>query len=306
MDLASRYDSSDESPYINRRRRVDRLNPKPDTFKPKQVIAMAFADSLELDSVQIKVDLMVPNLVNKVRLSSEVLRLDISKDRFAFLFDFGVAIFWGTTHDFSNRVVQMMYAHTPRRLPQIEIEGFQFKEGEQFIIANEMITLQSSEVKVKLAVSYAIAQSLQLSCFEETVTQMSEKSEKIQIVLAEKGEFSISHQQSTQEIAKLLDFNIQVNLLSNLLDTPDLLWDEDKVQATYDKVKRYLDVNKRISILNQRLEVMSELLWFFNSVHRARKLYNLDLTIMLLILVYVICEVFWGIIFRDILGNYRR
>mmetsp|Transcript_18186 Transcript_18186/g.32596 ORF Transcript_18186/g.32596 Transcript_18186/m.32596 type:complete len:307 (+) Transcript_18186:84-1004(+) len=306
MDTASQISSPDDSPYINRRRRVDRLNPKPEPVKRNLVLAFGFAENLDLDSLQSKVELLVVQLNGKTRLSQEVLMLKMSKDRYAYLFDFGVAVFWGATHDFCNKVVQMLCTFTSKRLVQVEIESFTFKVVETFNIAHDLISMATNDNEEKLAVSYAVAQSLQLSCFEDTVSTFSDKSERIQIDLAEKGEFSIGHKESTQEIAKLLDFKIQVNLQSNLLDTPDLLWDDDRAQGIYSKVKNYLDVIKRVSILNQRLEVMSELLWFFNSAHRARRLYNLDLTIMLLVLAYVLCEVLWGIITRDILGTFRR
>jgi uncharacterized Rmd1/YagE family protein len=265
-----------------------------------------FSEDLDLDEVERRAELLMPNLLDTTRLGTEVLRLSMSEDRHAFLFDFGVAVFWGAKYNFSNRAVQQLLAFTKRRLPEIEIESILFKEDSNFRISNQLITLSSSAPQEKLAVAYAIGQSLQLSCFEATVIQMNMQTEKIQIDLAERGEFSLSHRQSTQEIAKLLDFNFKVNLQSQLLDIPDLLWEDDDAQMVYVKTKSYLDISKRVDTLNQRLNMMSDFLWFFNSVQASRKLYNLDLTIMLVILVYVCCEVFWGILFRDILGNYRR
>jgi uncharacterized Rmd1/YagE family protein len=52
----------------------------------------------------------------------------------------------------------------------------------------------------------------------------------------------------------------EINLHSDILDTPDYFWEDDKYEPEYNKVWKYLDIDRRVELLNQRLNVMKELL----------------------------------------------
>lgn len=51
----------------------------------------------------------------------------------------------------------------------------------------------------------------------------------------------------------------EINLESDVLETPDFLWEEDLFKLHYDKTHQYLEVKKRVDIINARLEHLKEL-----------------------------------------------
>lgn len=53
---------------------------------------------------------------------------------------------------------------------------------------------------------------------------------------------------------------VDVNLTSNVLDTPELFWSEASLKALYDAIREYLEIDQRVENLNERLAVANDLL----------------------------------------------
>ena len=57
----------------------------------------------------------------------------------------------------------------------------------------------------------------------------------------------------------------EVNLHSDILDTPEWFWEADLHEPLYKKLCAYLDIPNRIEILNKRLDILRELLDVLNT-----------------------------------------
>jgi len=77
--------------------------------------------------------------------------------------------------------------------------------------------------------------------------------------LAEHGELHLKRKEIDGEIGRLYLLNNAINLTTNMLDTPEELWDDDRFAPEYGSSLKYLDVFKRIKLLNKRLEVLKDL-----------------------------------------------
>ncbi len=53
---------------------------------------------------------------------------------------------------------------------------------------------------------------------------------------------------------------INVNLVSNVLDTPEIFWSEPALEPLYMAIRGYLEISQRVELLNQRVSVISDLL----------------------------------------------
>jgi uncharacterized Rmd1/YagE family protein len=53
---------------------------------------------------------------------------------------------------------------------------------------------------------------------------------------------------------------INVNLISNVLDTPEIFWSEPTLEPLYRAIRGYLEISQRVELLNQRVTVISDLL----------------------------------------------
>jgi uncharacterized Rmd1/YagE family protein len=61
-------------------------------------------------------------------------------------------------------------------------------------------------------------------------------------------------------MGQLFIMRINVNLVSNILDTPEIFWSEPTLEPLYSAIRSYLEISQRVELLNQRVEVISDLL----------------------------------------------
>lgn len=71
---------------------------------------------------------------------------------------------------------------------------------------------------------------------------------------------SLSRTAITKKIGQLFIMRINVNLVSNILDTPEIFWSEPTLEPLYSAIRGYLEISQRVELLNQRVEVISDLL----------------------------------------------
>jgi uncharacterized Rmd1/YagE family protein len=75
---------------------------------------------------------------------------------------------------------------------------------------------------------------------------------------------------------------INVNLVSPILDTPEIFWSEPHLEPLYAAARGYLEISQRVELLNQRCSVISDLLDMLkehlNSTHGTKRLNSSILT----------------------------
>ncbi|KAJ3216159.1 hypothetical protein HDU67_009886, partial [Dinochytrium kinnereticum] len=195
-----------------------------------------------------------------------------------FLFDFGVAdffggmvklpIFWNFTEEEELRYIFKLRgcAKHPFKIVDFEIEDFHFQYDlrgpYQPRIYNDMITLKSGNPMNKLTISHAMAQSAKLALFENVMEREITTYSSLPKMMARKGEFKLrdGRRDVLKIVGRLFRLRMNVNLVSNVLDTPELFWSEPELQGLYNAIRGYLEISQRVTVLNTRVEVISDLL----------------------------------------------
>jgi uncharacterized Rmd1/YagE family protein len=127
-------------------------------------------------------------------------------------------------------------------------------------IYNDMITLKSGDHMIKLAMSHAIAQSTKLSRFEARMDGNMHDVKHVPRMLALTGNLGMHREDVLKISGKLFKLRVDVNLSSNVLDTPDFFWEaEPSLNPLYTAVREYLEIEQRILVLNERCKVFLEL-----------------------------------------------
>ncbi|KAK5202955.1 Sad1-interacting factor 3 [Exophiala xenobiotica] len=206
----------------------------------------------------------------------------IDAHRFAemFVLDYGVVVFWNFTERqekdvladfaFSTTVDPVTNAVSPLVLTtnaldeeDFETEEFHFEYNNEISrprVYNDMITLRSGDHMIKLAISHAIAQSTKLSFFEERMAAQMEEAKDVPGRLAKTGELGLKREEVIKLLGGLFKSRVEVNLSSNVLDVPNLIWDsEPTLHPLYNAVREYLEIKPRIQVLNERCRVFLDL-----------------------------------------------
>ncbi|KAI8638902.1 hypothetical protein BD408DRAFT_422269 [Parasitella parasitica] len=182
-----------------------------------------------------------------------------------FLFDYGVIVFWGMTLKEEQRILKLLVPFEEEKLDADDVETEEFhyyyNEAYQPRIYNDIITLRHpSNYLIKLTIAHAIAQSVKMTLFERLIDDTINETKYIPQVMAESGNIQMSRTAITKKIGQLFIMRINVNLVSNILDTPEIFWSEPTLEPLYSAIRGYLEISQRVELLNQRVEVISDLL----------------------------------------------
>ncbi|KAG2435195.1 hypothetical protein HXX76_007278 [Chlamydomonas incerta] len=218
-----------------------------------------------------------------------------------FFFDYGVVATWGMTKAQEMTIVrgiatQCMETPLPEQWTEVDEFQFCFGHEKQQHVQNDTVTLHrryAQDYKMKLAISYALAQSTKLSVYEKRVTDIVLETKNLPEALAEHGEVTISGHDIAKLIGKVFLQKSAVNLLGSVLGTPEFFWHApDSFQALYTRVTEYLELDSRVELLNSRFAVLQEMLDMLrdhqNNYHSVR----LEWIVIWLIVVEVVVGLF--------------
>ncbi|RKO91027.1 hypothetical protein BDK51DRAFT_13905, partial [Blyttiomyces helicus] len=161
-----------------------------------------------------------------------------------FIFDYGVTVLW----NFSE-VEELLYLRkiagyaTGAILSKEDVENEDFhyqydlKGPYRPRIFNDMITLKSGNPLIKLTISHGLAQSAKLARFENVMEDTIDGATPLPRMMAKFGEVKMNRVDVMKIVGKLFKLRMDVNLVSNVLDTPELFWLEPELEGLYNAIR---------------------------------------------------------------------
>lgn len=147
-------------------------------------------------------------------------------------------------------------------------------------------------ILVKAAFSSGLARSTKLATLENRLEAHLSATKDLIDNLAAGRELGIRGTKLLQLTGELLSLRGQLNLHSELIETPDLYWEEPELEQLYSLISRKLDVATRIAILNKKLDYASESINVLKSHLSEEQGVRLEWMIIILIMVEVGFEIF--------------
>ena len=126
---------------------------------------------------------------------------------------------------------------------------------------NVPIAFKSPSHLLKLSIAHALAQSTLLAHYESLAQLVLSDPRTMSIPrqLALTGELRLRRRDALRLTGRLFRLRRDVNLVSNVLDVPELFWSEASLKDLYDAVREYMEIGGRCVVLNERLAVASDL-----------------------------------------------
>lgn len=120
--------------------------------------------------------------------------------------------------------------------------------------------LKSHSHLLKLSIAHALAQSTLLARYETIAQRVlsSQLTVSIPQQLAQTGALRLRRGEALKLTGRLFKLRRDVNLISNVLDVPELFWSEASLKALYDAVREYMEIRPRVQVLNEKLNVASD------------------------------------------------
>mmetsp|Transcript_6278 Transcript_6278/g.9476 ORF Transcript_6278/g.9476 Transcript_6278/m.9476 type:complete len:422 (-) Transcript_6278:44-1309(-) len=217
-----------------------------------------------------------------------------------YIFEFGVLVFWGFSVGEEKYLLDLAKDFSKRGV----ITGKEFESGEDDMayvtdtdssrlkIANDVITFPGeSSSKQRLSVSYAIAQSSVVSIFEFRIERKVAEYKFIPETLANVGKIDMSTRRIGMMIGDIFVIRHDLNLHTDILDTPDYFWEEDRYEQDYEKVMKYLEMDSRVEVINKRLDMLKELLDVLHQQMENAHSTKLEWIIIWLIVLEVVIQI---------------
>ncbi|WBW73852.1 mitochondrial protein [Schizosaccharomyces osmophilus] len=221
-----------------------------------------------------------------------------------FVYSYGVIVFWNFTLGQEKDILaDLTFAGGENSLmikplaeEECEVEDLHFHYAphtKRPRIYNDMIHIPSADIKMKLVMSHALAQSVKLSRFELRTDVTMNSALVFPKKLALYGHLGLSRAEVIRMSGHLFQLRVDVNLISNVLDTPEFLWDsEPLLLPLYTAFRQYLEIGPRTNVLNKRCKVIFDMLDIFGKSSADRKMNSITWIIIILITLFMIVFMF--------------
>ena len=218
-----------------------------------------------------------------------------------FVMEFGCAVCWGCSRPVLTLVIDSLWPFlTSSREKKVDVHvddlfytvpSARDSEISSFI-SKDNILLATDDINERLAHAYAFAQSAKLDVFERGVSRAIEGMDDYPALMAKTGSLSMTDRRHvSKKIGELFVHGCDVNLRSDVLEVPDILWDlEAIVSNVYHGSRKYLDIQARSEILNHRLGVMQEMYEMIQEELQFAESNRIEWIIIVLICVNVLIE----------------
>ncbi len=227
----------------------------------------------------------------KASLYREALHIEITQpneNQHIFCFPYGACVFWGVPPEQIPQFLDEVNKYEVGQLDELEIDAFTYSYAESAKIAEDEIHLPDDEVRTKLAFSHGLAQSVKLGSFETTTLKTFNRAQNIPENLASRGKIPLSRKEIRKKMGKLFVERSSINLHVNVLDMPELFWENPELEPYYNLVANYLDIKTRVEVLTKRLEIIHELFEMLGNELNHQHSSRLEITIILLIVIEVV------------------
>ncbi len=232
------------------------------------------------------------------RLSRDVLHVaNLKKQGDIFFFQYGCFVAWGFKKHFLEKLVDVIKSYAVHPIV-VESDQFYYHYGESVSIDTherfhvDIITLDSEDPLLRLAISYGLAQAIKLESFEEAIKDTIKKNNALPEEIVTKGTISLSRRSIFKRIGEIFIVRSSINLNIEYLDVPEFFWRNPTLEPSYITIKKFLDIPSRVIALNQKLDVLQELLDILNGQVQHSHSNMLESIVILLIAVEIIITLF--------------
>lgn len=233
------------------------------------------------------------------RLSKDFLHVaNLKKPGDIFFFNYGCFVSWGFKKSFQERLLENIKEFSTQPMNNMEVDHFYYHYAEETTIDTherfrlDIISLESEDAQVKLAISYGLAQSIKLEAFEESIKDVIRKNSYLPEEIASKGVISLSRRAIFKRMGEIFIARSSININIEYLDTPEFFWRNPSLEPFYVMIKKFLDIQSRVMALNQKLDVLQQLLDILNSQLQHRHSTLLESIIIILILIEILISLY--------------
>ena len=227
-------------------------------------------------------------------LMGDVLHIPGYDDQVILFFDNGTIVTWGYRPEKTRALAEWAQRYAEDINQSMLEDHYLCYSADQTHIKHhayfnvEIITLADYTLELILAISYALAQSIKLSLYQNLLSDMTEQYGVLIEQLAQTGGIYLKRRAITKIIGRIFWVKSLVNLRGEFLHLPNYIWQHVNVESVYTMIERYMDMPKRIEMLNQKLDVLNEVFHILSDHLQHQQSVKLEWIIIILLVIEVI------------------
>jgi len=230
------------------------------------------------------------------RLEPHFLERVLPENAAAFYYPFGAVVFLDAPPGVREEEDRRLRAARPGLTKQVVREDFTVREepGETTrIVEGRLVVDRLSGDRASL-IAQTVAQSAAMEYYERIVDRLFERTRRIVDRLESRGSVPLGTRSLNQFIGQAIGTRNEVLSILHLLDKPDTTWEDAAIDRIYSDLRSEFDLEDRYSALESKLRAIQETLQLVLDVARERRLFLLEISVVVLILF----EVVWSIVGR--------
>ncbi|WP_264564239.1 RMD1 family protein [Flavobacterium sp. N3904] len=255
------------------------------------------ADTIKIEAFQIAEAFNIKQLRAEFEVeaysgtTSELFYTFKEKDRYLYIFDYGVIVFANYTAAEKDKIIQFLKNYATTLVDLDLFEEYKIETDQnipKYLVKNDFVTVNEINPSVLRIVMLNTGQSVALEYYE-VLTDALITSSKVYIQeLEQRGKLSISKNNLLKYIGKVL--NVKNSIVDNLyiLDDPNLVWDNEDLSLLNRNLKTNFDINPRFKDLDYRLRIIEDNLKLFTDVLNVRESSRLEWIVIILIAIEII------------------
>lgn len=229
----------------------------------------------------------------KAKSYKEVISLNFNQQEIH-LFEYGVVIIWGDQDHGPQKFFSLVeeFFSAPTEFRELEVLKVTVnKDASNFKLQRDHFTLNANDPDLRLALSFALAQSIKLGAMEELIASLINKHIQIPEELNSKGKLTRSRKEMSQVRGEIFAAEAKITLKYDLLDKPEFLWDYPQYDEYYSKCYDYLEIAPRITVLSKKINVLRDIVNILSDELQFKHSTKLEWIIILLIFFEIVMSI---------------
>jgi uncharacterized Rmd1/YagE family protein len=255
-------------------------------MQPKTHTLRSYAFSKNIDMVELarKYTSSQSSIDPKASLSAK-----IGEDGYVFIFNHGSVVFWNVPAEVQQEGLNQLLGLDPVPTLKPISETFIVLEqaGPVQVEFNRLIIDHLNPDRMEVIAS-TLAQSTSMEYYESLVEEAWKQVDEMLMAMRQSGSNRWFLGPVNRRIAEALTLRSSVVRVLHLLDKPDLIWEDKIMDDIYGDLRAMFDLPERFQALEYKLQLIQQTLEVLVEAIRDRRIYWLELTIVLLILFEVI------------------
>jgi uncharacterized Rmd1/YagE family protein len=209
-----------------------------------------------------------------------------------FIYPFGAVVFHDVPPERREAELQRLQRVRPGLTTQVVRESFTVREepGAHVEIVDGTLVVDRFDHGRAAVVALIVAQSAAMEYYERIVTDLFSRTTALVDPLEKSGSVPLRTRQLHRFIGQAIGTRSEVITVLTLLDKPDATWDDPAMDRIYDDLRAEFDLIDRYGALEQKLRGVQEALQLVLDVARDRRMWLLEMSIAMLIVVEVLLE----------------